>query len=281
MRRALLAVLLFGPILGCGREPQTTEVLVARADFSQWTPLHDPESMFELKKLPKDQLSATYVPPVCLAEIRGQPLCKVVRGGQVLCWEDVQPPAIGKQPNTFDASRQPAAAEARIEVLIARRDINDSTQLREPGNLLDKRTFLSKGAPATTVPPVRIGEVRRIMPLRQGQVLCWENVSYVEKEAPLPPDKRAYAIEASPRTATGNFILPGEYIDILQISRNGDQPILVVENVPVWAVMLVPLLPDDGKTPYIIAALSVEQVRKLHALGEKPDLRVILRPSKK
>ncbi|MGE3809325.1 MAG: Flp pilus assembly protein CpaB [Gemmataceae bacterium] len=69
---------------------ETVKVLVAKGNMQQWTPVRDPQQMFEEKEVPKNQAPPTYIPPSAIGEMKDRPLIKNMKKEQVVTWEDLQ-----------------------------------------------------------------------------------------------------------------------------------------------------------------------------------------------
>ncbi|MGE3808168.1 MAG: Flp pilus assembly protein CpaB [Gemmataceae bacterium] len=71
-------------------EQETYEVLVARADLAQWTPVREAGKLFDKKTLKGKETPPRFVPALASHELRDRALLKDVAKGKVLSWDDVQ-----------------------------------------------------------------------------------------------------------------------------------------------------------------------------------------------
>lgn len=69
---------------------ETVAVLVARQNLAQWTPVYEPDALFETMEVAKSKIPAGYVSPDAKENLQIRPHIKQVRQGQILTWDDVQ-----------------------------------------------------------------------------------------------------------------------------------------------------------------------------------------------
>lgn len=134
------------------------------------------------------------------------------------------------------ASKEPVKAEVAVapvtEVLVSARDIEvgarlDSTSLRWqgwPANAVSTG-FITKAAAPTALTDYDGSVVRAAMlagePVMASKIVNLKNAGFMS--ALVQPGMRALAINVTPQSSAGGFILPNDRVDVLMTRRSQDE----------------------------------------------------------
>lgn len=188
---------------------------------------------------------------------------------------------------SYMTSRLINERDATVKVLTAKTDLKQWTPVREPAALFEEKDVPRNQVPPTYIQPNAIGEMKNrplIKNVKEGQVITWEDLQKDRfgLEFEMPAGKRAFAIEASARTAVAGFVLPGSHVDLILVKRGqGGDAEYVLEDVLVRAIDLTERRPPDvpGLVPSTVTVeITPAEVLKLSKVVTQGQLMLSLRP---
>src|SRR5260370_38303612 len=139
--------------------------------------------------------------------------------------------------------------EDKVTVLVAKRNVQQWTPIRDPWDLFTEEKIARKNAPADFVSGFDQARDRvLIKDLPEGTILAMnsvQNKNQVGLEGTLEPKSRGMAITVDLPSTAGGFVQPGSHIDLLQSNGVTSEARLLLQNVKVRALDTQPRRPEN------------------------------------
>lgn len=189
---------------------------------------------------------------------------------------------------SYMTSRIISERNQKVDVLVARQECPQWRPIDDPDKLFEVRSVLKTEAPMNHVPAEQAAELKsRVFgkQLAQGQTVTWADLQDKNKmflDIGMKEGMRAFAIEASARTAVAGFVLPGSRVDVIQTRRDvtGTKSRFVLEDLLVRGVdQHLDRPPEKGGLVPSTITLEVtpEEVLKLSEAASSGQLSLALR----
>jgi pilus assembly protein CpaB len=185
------------------------------------------------------------------------------------------------------ADRQAPTEDEKVTILVAKKNLAMGLLLKEPENFFEEKQLTKGEEPKRAIKNFEDLKDRRLAkPLSAEQFVTAEDL-HDQQTAGLPgqmrPGMRAVALKVNADTGVGGFVLPHNRVDIVSVSRRGDEVLsrIILQNILVLAVDQNSQRPED-KLATVSSTVTVEvtpaQAEKLALATEFGTLRLILRP---
>jgi pilus assembly protein CpaB len=184
------------------------------------------------------------------------------------------------------AERQAPAEEEKVDVLIAKQNLNMGLMLKEPERFFETKAFTKGEEPKKAIKTFEELKDRRLnKPLSAEQFVTADDLIDKDKEG-LPglmqKGMRAFSIKVNADTSVGGFVLPHNRVDVVSVIRRGDdlQSRIILQNVLVLAVDQTSQRPEDKQATLsstVTVQVTPAQAEKLSLASDLGTLRLILR----
>jgi pilus assembly protein CpaB len=180
-----------------------------------------------------------------------------------------------------------AAKNKKVQILVAKKAIPQSTPIKNPGEFFEQREWAESDAPQGAVTDMKdlqdrvvLKDIAENTPVAINML---QDKSKVGLEGMLAPKTRGIAITVNAATTAGGFVQPGSHVDVVHTVRaqGTSDSKMILENVLVRAVDQQPVRPEDKASMIpatVTLELTPEQALKLCQYKEGGSLTLLLRP---
>lgn len=175
----------------------------------------------------------------------------------------------------------------RVQVLVARQNLQMGTLLKEPEKYFVKKEFIKGQEPKKAILDFgQLKERRLNKPLSADNFVTADDLMSADQvglSAAVPTGKRATAIKVNAAAIAGGFVLPNTQVDVLHTVRRGDADSyseIILQDMLVLAVDTI--AGGQGDRQAIIAstvtlAATPEEAQKLNLAAATGELGLMLR----